>query len=535
MLALIATVTLLLLLAMVNVTNLLLVRAEARQREIGVRIALGASGARLVRQLLAESLILSLAGAAVGIPLAAVAFRSLLAINPGVVPPAASISLDGAALAAVVAIVGLAALVSGILPALRARKSDVRTAIAYGKAQGGVAGRRLRSALVVVEVALAAAMLVGAGLVGRSFQQLLSVDPGFDARGVLATTIVLPRGTYAQPQKVMAFYAAALERFRAIPGVSAAAVTTSLPLAGTNVRWAVEVEGRPNAMAELTSPYFVTVAGDVFRALGIRLIRGRAFGPGDTEGSTPVVVVSEAMAREYWPGQDPLGKRIHLSGPNPWLTVVGVVRDVRPDSLSALPHPTYYVPAPQFVRTMGFVSQSMTFVLRTTGPPAALAQPVRAAIRDLDPSLAPTAVRPMQRVVLHSLARPRFAASVLGAFGLSALVLAIVGVYGVLSYAMTQRRRELAVRMALGAPANQVRRVVLMSGLRLAATGTATGLMAAVMGRRVVSSLLYQVSPTDAVTLASAAATLVLAAAAASWIPARNATAIGPAEVLRGD
>jgi len=535
MLALIASVTLLLLLAVVNVTNLLLVRAEARQREMGVRIALGASGARLMRQLLTESLILSLIGALVGIPLAAVSFRSLLSINPGVVPPAATVSIDGAALAAVAAIVGLAALVSGLMPALRARKSDVRTVIANGNAQGGIVGRRLRSALVMVEVAVAAAMLVGAGLVGRSFQQLLSVDPGFDARGVLVGNLALPHVTYDQPQKMMAFYAAALERFRTIPGVSAAAATTSLPLTGANVRWSVDVDGQPNALGELTSPYFVTVAGDVFRALGIRLTRGRAFGPEDTEASSPVTVVSEAMAREYWPGEDPLGKRIHLSGPNPWLTVVGVVRDVRPDSLSAVPHPTYYVLAPQFVRMMGFIAEAMTFTLRTTGDPAVLAQPVRMAIRDLDPNLAPTNVHPMQRVVLNSLARPRFAASVLGTFGLSALVLAVVGVYGVLSFAMTQRRRELAVRMALGAPASQVRRVVLMSGLRLAAAGIAAGLIAAVLGRRVVSSLLYQVSPTDAVTLGTVAAILLLAAAAASWIPARNATAIGPAEVLRGD
>jgi predicted lysophospholipase L1 biosynthesis ABC-type transport system permease subunit len=249
----------------------------------------------------------------------------------------------------------------------------------------------------------------------------------------------------------------------------------------------------------------------------------------------PVTVVSEALAREFWPGEDPVGKRISLSGESTWMTIVGVARDVRPEALSEPPRPTYYVPTPQFARMVGFADHGMTLVMRTAGDPAALVGAARAAVRELDPTLALDDVQTLEAVVTESVARPRFAALVLGAFGVSALVLAVVGVYGVLSYATTRRRRELAVRMALGARPGAVRGLVLGSGLRLAAVGIAVGLLAAVVGGRVLTALLYEVSPTDPATLLAVGVTLVGAAAAASWVPARRATRVSPAEVLRGD
>ena len=536
MTALVATVLLLLLLAAVNVANLLLVRAEARQRELGVRVALGASQRRLVRQLLTESVLLASLGALIGVPLAALAVRSLLAINPGVVPPGAEVTLDAGVLVAVIGVVALAALVAGVAPALRAGATDVRTAIATGTAGGAKSGGRLRALLVAAEVALAAAMLLGAGLVGRSFQKLLAVDPGFDADGALVMSMALPQVRYDTSTKIVAFYSAAVDRLRGLPGVRAAAATASLPLGAGTVEWSVEVDGRQNALGELSTPYMVSVTTDFFRAMGVKLVRGRAFGPEDGERSAPVTVVSESLVREFWPGQDPLGKRIRLTGPDiPWMTVVGVVRDVRPEALSDPPRPTYYVLTPQFARMVGFADQGMTVVLRTDGDPSTLINPARSVIREIDPELAVYDVQTLASVVMGSVARPRFAASILAAFGLSALVLAVVGVYGVLSYVMTRRRRELAVRIALGAYPGQVSWLVIGSGMRLAVLGVVVGLAAALAGRSILTALLYEVTPTDPLVLVAVTVTLLGAAAAASWLPARRATRVSPAEVLRGE
>ena len=535
MLALLGTVTLLLLLAAVNVANLLLVRAEARQREMGVRVALGAGRGRIVRQLLTESLLLALLGALVGVPLAALGVRSLLAINPGVVPPGAEVGLDAGVLAAVTAAVALAALVAGVAPALRAGRTDVRTAIATGSAGGGRRGARLRSALVAIEVALAAAMLVGAGLVGRSFQKLLAVDPGFQAEGALVMNVALPRVRYDSASKTVAFFTQATERLRALPGVRAAAATGTLPLGGGTTQWSVEVEGRPNSVHELDSPYIVETTGEVFRALGIAVVKGRGFAESDVESAPPVTVISESMARMVWPNEDPLGKRFKLAGEKTFMTVVGVVRDVRPEALSEAPRPTYYVLTHQFARMQGFAASTMTFVVRTAGDPASLTNAARGVIRELDPGLALDDVQTLEAVVMGSVARPRFAAALLGVFGLSALTLAVIGVYGVLSYATTRRRRELAVRMALGARPGALSWLVIGSGLRLAAIGVAAGLLAAALGGRVLKALLYEVSPTDPVTIVAVGAALLAAAAMASWLPARRATTVSPAEVLRGE
>lgn len=536
MIALVTAVSLLLLLAAVNVANLLLVRGEARQREMGVRVALGAGRTRLVRQLLTETGLLALLGAVIGVPLAALAVRSLLAINPGVIPPGAEVSVDTGVLVAVLAVVALAAVVAGIAPALRAGSTDVRTAIASGSAAGGRAGTRMRSAFVALEVALAAAMLVGAGLVGRSFQHLLSVDPGFGADGerAISMSVAFPRTRYDTSVKILAFTDRVLQRMKALPGVTSVAMTSALPLSGS-LQWSVAVDGRPEAMRELPTPHIVMATHDVFRALGIRLVRGRAFSDADGENTQLVTIVNQTMARVYWPGEDAIGKRIHLSGPPQWMTVVGVAADVRLASLAEPPRPAYYVLTPQFARMTGYVEGGAHFVIRTASEPRLLMNAAREIIREQDPELAVHNVRTLDALVTESVARPRFAASVLGAFGLSALLLAVVGVYGVLSYAMERRRRELAVRMALGAQPGQVRRLVMASALTLAGAGIVAGLLASVAGKRIIATLLYEVSPTDVVTLAGVSVALLGAALLASWLPARRATLVSPAEVLRGE
>jgi putative ABC transport system permease protein len=380
-------------------------------------------------------------------------------------------------------------------------------------------------------------MLVGAGLVGRSFQKLLSEDPGFDPHRTVMATVVLPQVRYDSPEKTQAFVDRALEGMRALPDVSSAAAASGVPLATGYAQWSVAVQGRPDTVRELSAPYFVPATRDIFRALGIRILRGRAFEADDTPASPPVAVISEAMAREFFPAGDPLGEHFALSGPDmPWITVVGIAADVRPQELSEAPRSTYYLLWPHFARMTGIADDGVSFVVRVSkGRAATQVAAVRQVLRGIDPELALDSVATMDEVVAGSVARPRFAASVLATFGASALLLAMIGVYGVLSYAMERRRRELAVRLALGARNAEVRALVMRSGMRLAAFGVAAGLVVAAALGRLLAGLLYEVSPTDALTLAAVAAVLLGAALVASWFPAHRATAVSPAEVLRGD
>ena len=541
MLALVATVLLLLLLASTNVANLLLVRAETRQREMGIRVALGAGRGRLVRQLLTESLVLAIAGALLGVPLAMLGVRALVAVNPTVVPIGQDIGLDAGVLVAVAVIVALAALAAGVLPALRAGRTDVRAVIAAGASGGGREGGTLRSALVVAEVALAAMMLVGAGLVGRSFWKLQSVNPGFAADGALVMDVSLPNARYRSPDLVLAFYSRALDGLRAIPGVRSAAAISHLPLSGNAGDWLLEAEGRSSSAPRLPSPEFTIASTDVFRALGIAVRKGRPFDVTDRPDAPPVVVVSRELTRAFWPGESSvIGRRVRFAGAPPgktipWMTVVGVVDDVRRTALSEAPRPGFYILDSQFPHIIGDAMSAMTLVVRTQGEPSGLVGAARGTIGGIDPELAIANVRTLAAVVSDSVARPRFAMAVLVAFGLSALLLAAVGVYGVLSYAMARRRREMAVRMAMGATPRAVRLLALGAGVRLGVVGVAVGLGLALVGSRVLRSLLFEVSTTDPVTIGAVGGVLLAAALLASWLPARRATTVSPAEVLRGD
>ena len=538
MLVLLGAVALLLVLASVNVANLLLVRAEARQREIAVRTALGAGRGRLVRQLLTETLLLAAVGAAVGLPLAALGVRGLLALNPGALPAGTELAVDAVVLLAALGVVAGAAVLAGLVPAVQASSLDVRSAIVEGTAAGGTRGSRLRSALVAFEVTAATVVLIGAGLVGRSFWRLQGVDPGFATASVLTMELTLTGPRYRTPGAVPAFYQSLLERLGALPGVRSVAAVSHLPLGGRTGDWTIEVDGRAASPVDpLPSPSFRIVAGDYFRTVGVPVRAGRGFGPGDGERTGPAAVVSEALARVAWPGESPLGKRFRLSGGGevtfPWMEVVGVAGDVRSEALGSAARPTYYMLDTQFASMVGGSDRTMSLVVRTAGDPRPLVAAVRQAVWGLDPDVAVPAVRTLAEVRSGAVSRPRFAAVVLLAFGGAALLLAVTGVYGVLSYTVVRRTRELAIRMALGARAASVRRLVLASGLRLAAGGVVVGVVCAAVGSRVLTSLLYDVGTRDPATFAGAVGLLLAAAFGASYVPALRATRTDPAAALR--
>ena len=541
LLVLLGAVALLLLLACVNVANLLLVRAEARGREIGVCVALGAGRGRLVRQLLTETALLALLGAAVGLPLAVLGVRGLLVLNPEVVPPSLTVGVDGAVLAVAAFIVVAAALLAGLVPAMQASRTDVRAAISAGAVGGGRRGGRLRAALVALEFAVATLVLVGAALVGRSFWRLQQVDPGFRSASVLTFDVQMRQARAPADSLVPEAYADLLARLAALPGVRAAASVSHLPMNGTVGSWVVEAEDRPARSGEaLLSPNFIVATADYLPTLGIPILAGRGPSAADRATDPPIVVVSASLARALWPGRDPVGRRMRLGGPSdnslPWMTVVGVAGDVRSEALGAEPRPAYYMLDAQFPRMAGGATRSMTIVLRAEGGEAAtvaLAPGVRQVVREFDSGLAIANLRSLTDVVSSTVARPRFAAVVLVAFGAAALLLAVVGAYGVLAYTVERRRREMGIRIALGARTSQVRGLVVRSGLALAAVGLAAGLAGAFAGARLLDAVLYDVRATDPASFAAATLLLAAAALAASWIPARRAVRVDPAVALR--
>ena len=545
LLVLLGAVGLLLLLACVNVANLLLVRAEARGRELGVRAALGAGRGRLARQLLAETLLLALAGALVGLPLAVLGVRGLLALNPGVVPGGTSVGVDATVLLAAATVVAAATLLAGLAPAVQAGRTDVRTAIAAGAVGGGRRGARLRGVLVAGQIAVATLVLVGAGLVGRSFWRLQQVDPGFRPAPVLTFDLRLMPQRPPSDTLVDDAFARLLDRLRAVPGVRAAAAVSHLPMGGNEGDWTVDVEGREERPGEAKlSPDFAIATEGYFETIGIPLLEGRAFGPGDAATAPPAVVVSRRLADALWPGVSALGRRMRPAGPpgreSPWMTVVGIAGDVRADALGAEPRPTYYMLDRQFPHMVGGTVRDMAVVVRaacdgTSCRPASLGSAVRRAVNELEPDLAVANLRPLRTVVAATVGRQRFAAAVLALFGASALLLAVVGVYGVLASSVTRRRREMGIRLALGARAGQVRGLVVRSGLALAGAGLLAGLLAALLGAPLLGTVLYDVSATDPVTFAGTVLLLGGAALAASWVPARRATRVDPAEALRPD
>ncbi len=527
-----AVVVFVLLIACANIANLLLGRAVTREREMAVRTALGAGRWRLLRLLLAESLLIALSGAALGLLVGRGARDAMVASVPIDIPIWMRFPIDGVVVTFTVLIAMASGLVFGLLPALRASRHEVTAALRESGSRAATAGgARLRTTLVVAEVAIAVVLLASAGLVVRGFVRLMNVDQGFRTSNVLTLRIALPQADYGDDDRRRAFADEALRRIRTLAGVERAAIVTSLPLSGGSV-YNVSIEGTPPPLPG-KEPLAASVApsSDYFETMGIRLVRGRTFDLRDGRPDTaPVAIVNEAFASRHWPGQDPVGERFKpgaASSADPWLMVVGVVGDVRALSLDSPIREAMYVPYPQRPE------RRFSVAVKTTGSPLALVDRVRQAVGAIDRNLPVADVFTMDRVVVRSLWQPRLFSWIFGVFGAVALLLAVVGVYGVVSYSVAQRTREIGIRVALGAGRGRIRRMVLGQGMRATFIGLAIGLASALAVTRVMGALLYGVSPTDPVTFGLVTMALTLTALVACFVPALRATKVDPIVALR--
>ena len=527
-----------LLIACANVANLQLARAEGRQREIAVRTALGAGRGRLLRQLLTESLLLALLGGGLGLLLAAWGVRALVAASPDSVPRLAEIRVDPRSLVFTLATSLAAGVLFGLAPVIHARAGAFFGALKEGglRTTAGAARQRVRRGLVVAEVTLAAVLVLGGGLLIRSFVELQRVDPGFQPHGLLTMEISLPPATYPKPVQVAAFVDRLTDRLSALPGVEAAAVMNGLPPrrevdANDTILEGVPMD--PKGPAH-NIDFWQFASRDYFRAMRIPLVAGRFFGAQDGPQGSGVAVINETMARTFYPGQNPIGRRVKGYGAAArWLTIVGIARDVKQQGLDRKTGTELYFLESQTPATNDDTPYTFYVVLRSARDPMQLAGPARAEIHRLDPSLPVAHLQPMERVLGQSMARARFVTLLVVLFALVALALAAVGTYGVLAYGVEQRTQEIGVRMALGAEVRGILGMVLRQGMGLVAAGLLLGLGLAVVLRRLLASQLFGISPTDPLTLAAVAAILTLAAAAACYLPARRAAAIAPAVALR--
>ena len=532
LLILLGVVGFVLLIACVNVANLLLARATARQKEIAIRAALGANRKRIFRQLLTESVLLGLISGALGLMLALWGMELLLAAIPIDIPFWMKFDLDGRVLGFTAACSLLTGVVFGTAPALEASNPDLNETLKEGGRSSAGAGRhRLRSLLVVAEIALSLVLLVGAGLMMRSFIRLQHVDAGLNPEGVLTMNVALPRLKYLEPEKRITFFRNLLERVRTLPGVQSAGAVSNLPLSGNNSGRSLTVEGRPVlSVGEAPMINHCVVTPSYFGAMGIPILKGRDFDERDTRDSAKVTIIDERLAREYWLDDDPIGKRIRFGPPEdnePWHTIVGVVREVKHDRLDASTRESVYLTLPQM--PIG----GMSLAIRTGGRPENLIGAVRGQVRELDPDLPVTRVMPMTDVVARSVWQPRLYTALFGVFAAVALILATVGIYGVMSYAVTQRTREIGLRMALGAQRQDVLKLVVGQGFLLASIGVGAGLAAALALTRLMSSLLFGVTATDPITFAAVSVLLAGVALAACFVPARRAAKVDPMVALR--
>ena len=524
-----------LLIVCANVANLLLARGEGRRKEMAVRTALGASRRRILAQLLTESTVFALTGGALGILLAWSGTKALVAVAPPSIPRLDQIGLDWVVLAyALVTSLG-AGILFGLEPALRAsREAPADTLKEGGRASHQAASRRMRRVLVVVEVALAVVMLTGAGVLLRSLVKLQRADLGFDTRSVL-TAQVSPQGNAYNEQRSVVFYSQLLERVRAIPGVVSAGAAGWLPVADAGGLWGLLAEGQsydrlprgPTAAPQQVTPGY-------FKAFGLRVIEGREFTDDDRQSGPYVGIVSKSLATLLWPNADAIGKRFRLGGDSTFMTVVGVVNDIRSRGFDDTPEPTMYFAYPQTRAVAYFMPRSMNLVVRTSGDPLVIANQVKAIVRSLDATVPVSRVQTLEQVVGVSIANRRFSTALLGAFAVLALVLAGIGIYGVISFGVSERRFEIGVRMALGAERSTVLTHVLSEGIRMALLGIAFGSVLAGAVLRMLRSLLVGVPVVDVVTFAGVALGLVIVAVVASFVPARRASAISAMEALRG-
>jgi putative ABC transport system permease protein len=532
-------VAFLLLIACANVANLLLARAEGRQREIAVRAALGAGGARVVGQMLTESLMLAAVAAAIGLSLAFAGLRFLAWWNPADIPRVADVNLD----LRVLGFTALVALVTSVLfsavPALRALRLDLNDSLKDGSqgTSSGIERQRFRNSLVVIEMALAVVLLVGAGLMLRSLWALERVPLGIDPSNVLTMRLSLPVASYQHPEQVVSFYERLLGGIRRLPGVARAGAARSLPLGSTIGDFGLTIEGYVPPPGTNAKGDWQIVTDGYLEAMGERLLRGRTITNADTADAQLVALINEEMVRRYWPGQDPIGRRIKIGGDRqrPWVTVVGIVADVRHNGITDVVKEKFYVPHRQWHTSLGNAIRSMTLVVKTRQDPAMLAGPVRQQIRAIDANLPVANVQTMNDVVAATLSTPRFTGVLLGTFASLALVLSTIGIYGVLSYVVSRRTREIGIRVAVGARRAQVIQLVLRKGLSLAFTGVIVGVGAAAGASQLMRGLLHDVQPGDPLTFAVVALLLSAVATLASFVPAWRAARVDPVVVLKGE
>jgi putative ABC transport system permease protein len=535
LLLLLGAVGMVLLIACANVANLLIASSEARRREIAVRVAIGAGRQRIAGQLLTESIVLSILGGICGVIMATGATSVLVRIQPGNIPRLGEVGLDAAVLFFTLVLALLSGVVCGIGPSLYFSRFALTSGLREGGRTGtsGPGRRAFRRSLIVAEVALSIVLVIGAGLMIRNVIALYGVDLGFRSEQVLTASISLPSAEYPEAEDVTRFFVELRDRVATLPGVTDVGATRLLPLTGTIGDWGILPEGRDPAEGSGQADWQVVTPGYA-EAMGMVLVRGRTVTETDRLDAPPVAMINETMAERYWPGEDALGKRFLIGAPNnPRFTVVGILRDVRHNQVVEETRAEMYVPHAQFELMSGTPRRAMTLTIRTAGSPMALAGPLREQVRAIDPNIPVAEVRPLEDVVAQALGQPRFAMLLLISFALLALLLAAVGIYGVISHSVSEQRREIGIRMALGAASPRVLRMVLTEGLKLSLLGIGAGLVAAVLLTRLMATMVYEVGTLDPLTFFIVPALLISVAVAAAWVPGWRATRVDPIVAMR--
>ena len=533
---LLGSVGFVLLIACANVANLLLARGEERQRELAVRVTMGADRGRVLRQLLTENVTLALFGGGAGVLVAFLGTRLLTALDPANLPRVEAVTVDGTVLGFTLAVALLTGVVFGAAPALQALRQDPQEGLREG-GRGGTASRRragFRRVLAVSELAFAVVLVIGAGLMLRTFRALSTLDVGFQPEGLLSLTLSLPSTSYPDNPSVVDFFGRLQERLAAIPDVEGAAAVRVLPLTRTIGDWSIDIEGYEEQPGENPKGDWQSVTPGYFELMGIRLVEGRLLEPTDDATAPPVVVVNRTMADSYWP-TGALGQRFRAGSSRPWTTIVGVVEDVSRNALVEEPRTEMYHPHAQYPVSVTSAPRTMTLVVKGRGDPSALFAPVRETIRSLDARLPVSDVRSVEDVLSRAVAGERVTMTLLGIFGGVALLLAVVGIYGVLSYSVSRRQHEIGIRMALGAERGRVLGLVLREGMGLALAGLALGTAMALGLTRLMASLLYGVGPLDPLTFLAVPTLLGACALVAMAVPALRASGVPPTEALRSE
>ncbi len=536
LLILFGSVGFVLLIACANVANLQLARADVRRREVAVRAALGANRGDIVRQLLVESVMLAIAGAAAGLAVAWAGLQIVITLRPANLPRLDETALDGPVLGFTALLAIVTGILFGLLPALQLSRPDV-TGVLKDGGRSGTAGRSrqlARRVLVVLQLASSVILALAAGLLIRSLVELNRIDLGFNPTNVLTAQLQVPATDYPQPADVVRFHRQVIERVAQIPGVRGAGSVRVLPLARTIGDWSIKIEGRPYVPEENPNGDFQSVTPGYFEAMGVKLVRGRFLTAADREDSMPVAVINDTMAARYWPGEDAIGRQFMMgTDDKPWLTIVGIVGTVRHNAIVEAPRAEMYVAHAQLPGHIRSAPRGMTLVVKTAGNPLAIAGLVRDAVRTIDRNLPLSDIRTMEAVAASALAQPRFVTFLLALFAGTALTLAAIGIYGTISLLVSERTQEMGIRLALGADRPTILKLVLGQGLMLTAIGLIAGLAGAAILTRALSGLVYGVGTLDPVTFIAVPAILCVVALFACLIPARRAAALDPITTLR--